>query len=79
MRQVIGEEPTAEFDSKIFFKYGCKVVQAALTETAIAAIRVELQLLHFQSLYPDLTPPDEILECLTIQNKDRIMEKVNRS
>jgi len=74
VRQVIGEEPTAEFDSKIFFKYGCKVVQAALTETQQ---QLELaQLLHFQSLYPDLTPPDEILECLTIQNKDRIIEKV---
>ena len=74
VRQVIGEEPTAEFDSKIFFKYGCKVVQAALTESQQ---QLELaQLLHFQQLYPDLTPPDEILECLTIQNKDRIMEKV---
>ena len=74
VRQVIGEEPTSEFDSKIFFKYGCKVVQAALTETQQ---QLELaQILHFQQLYPDLLPPDEILECMTIQNKDRIIEKV---
>jgi hypothetical protein len=74
VRQVIGEEPTAEFDNKIFFKYGCKVVQAALTETQQ---QLELaQILHLQSLYPDLVPPDEILECMTIQNKDRITEKI---
>ena len=74
VRQVIGEEPTAEFDSKIFFKYGCKVVQAALTESQQ---QLELaQLLHLQQIFPDLIPPDEILECMTIQNKDRIIEKV---
>jgi hypothetical protein len=74
VRQVIGEEPTAEFDSKIFFKYGCKVVQAALTETQQ---QLELaQILHAQQLYPDLIPPDEVLECMTLQNKDRIVEKV---
>lgn len=74
VRQVIGEEPTAEFDNKIFFKYGCKVVQAALTETQQ---QLELaQVLHAQQLYPDLIPPDEVLECMNIQNKDRIIEKV---
>lgn len=74
VRQVIGEEPTAEFDNKIFFKYGCKVVQAPLTETQQ---QLELaQILHAQQLYPDLIPPDEVLECMNIQNKDRIIEKV---
>ncbi len=74
VRQVIGEEPTSEFDNKIFFKYGCKVVQAPLTESQQ---QLELaQILHVQSLYPDLRPPDEILECMNLQNKDRIIEKV---
>ena len=74
VRQVIGEEPTAEFDSKIFFKYGCKVVQAPLTETQQ---QLELaQILHAQQLFPDLIPPDEVLECMTLQNKDRIIKKV---
>lgn len=74
VRQVIGEEPTAEFDNKIFFNYGCKVVQAPLTETQQ---QLELaQILHVQQLFPDLIPPDEILECMTLQNKDRIIEKV---
>lgn len=74
VRQVIGEEPTPEFDNKIFFKYGCKVVQAPLTESQQ---QLELaQLLHFQQLYPDLVPPDEVLERMTIQNKDSLVEKI---
>jgi len=76
VRQVIGEEPTAEFDSKIFFKYGCKVVQTALTESQQ---QLELaQLLHAQQMAPDVFPVDEILEAMTIQNKDRIIEKVQQ-
>ena len=74
VKQVIGEEPTAEFDNKMFFKYGCKVVQTALTESQQ---QLELaQILHLQQLYPDLVPPDEIIDCMTIQNKDRIKEKI---
>lgn len=74
VRQVIGEEPTAEFDSKIFFKYGCKVVQAALTESQQ---QLELaQILHFQQLYPDLVPPEEVLERMVIQGKDSLVEKI---
>lgn len=74
VKQVIGEEPTAEFDNKIFFKYGCKVVQAPLTESQQ---QLELaQLLHLQQISPDLIPLDEIVEAMTIQNKDRIIEKI---
>lgn len=74
VRQVIGEEPSPEFDSKIFFKYGCKVVQAPLTETQQ---QLELaQLLHLQQLAPDVVPLDEIVEAMTLQNKDRIIEKI---
>lgn len=74
VRQVIGEEPTAEFDNKIFFKYGCKVIQVPLTESQQ---QLELaQLLHAQSIAPDVFPMDEIIEAMTIQNKDRIVEKI---
>ncbi len=74
VKQVIGEEPSAEFDNKIFFKYGCKVVQAPLTESQQ---QLELaQLLHLQQIAPDLMPLDEIVEAMTIQNKDRIIEKI---
>jgi len=74
VRQVIGEEPTAEFDNKIFFKYGCKVIQVPLTESQQ---QLELaQLLHLQQIAPDTMPMDEIVEAMTIQNKDRIIEKI---
>jgi hypothetical protein len=74
VKQVIGEEPTAEFDNKAFFKYGCKVVQGVLTESQQ---QLELaQLLHMQQLAPDTFPKDEIIEAMTIQNKGRIIEKM---
>ena len=73
-KQVIGEEPTAEFDNKLFFNYSCQVVQTPLTETQQ---QLELaQLLHAQSLAPDTFPMDEIIEAMTIQNKDRIVQKI---
>lgn len=76
VKQVIGEEPTAEFDNKIFFKYGCKVVQTPLTESQQ---QLELaQLLHLYSLSPELMPMDEIIDAMTIQNKDRIVEKIQK-
>ncbi len=74
VRQVIGEEPTEEFDNKIFFRYGCKIVQVPLTESQQ---QLELaQLLHLQQIAPDTMPMDEIIEAMTIQNKDRIIEKI---
>jgi hypothetical protein len=77
VKQVIGEEPTAEFDDKAFFKYGCKVVQGVLTESQQ---QLELaQLLHLQQLAPDSVPMDEIVEAMTIQNKDRIIEKIQKA
>lgn len=76
VKQVIGEDPTAEFDSKVFFKYGCKVVQAPLTESQQ---QLELaQLLHLQQIAPDVMPLDEIVDAMTIQNKDRIVEKIQQ-
>lgn len=77
VKQVTGEEPTAEFDDKAFFKYSCKVVQGQLTESQQ---QLELaQLLHAQSLFPDTFPHDEIIEAMTIQNKDRIIEKIDKA
>jgi len=74
VQQITGELPTAEFDNKLFEKYGSKVIQAPLTETQQ---QLELaQLLHIQQLYPDLMPADEIIDAMTIQNKDRIKEKI---
>ena len=74
VRAVIGEEPSPEFDNKMFFKYGCKVIQAPLTETQQ---QLELaKLLHLQQIAPDIMPIDEIVEAMQIQNKTRILEKI---
>jgi len=77
VKQVIGEDPTSEFDNKAFFKYGCKVVQGVLTESQQ---QLELaQLLHMQQIAPDIFPKDEIIEAMTIQNKDRIIKKMEEA
>jgi len=74
VKSVIGEEPTSEFDDKAFFNYGAKVVQGALTDTQK---QLELsQLFELQQRFGDIFPPDEIVEAMTIQNKDRILEKM---
>lgn len=74
IKNVIGEEPTPEFDNKLFFKYGCKVVQAHLTETQQ---QLELaQLLELQKLYPQFDLSQEVLEIMQIQNKDKLKEKL---
>ena len=72
--QVIGEEPTQEFDNKAFFKYGAKVVQGVLTETQQ---QLELaQLMELQERFGPIFPMEEVVEAMTIQNKDRIVQKM---
>jgi hypothetical protein len=74
VQQVIGEDPTPEFDNKLFFKYGCKIVQGMLTETQQ---QLELnQLLYFKQVTGIDVPSDEILEIAQLQNKDRIVKKI---
>ncbi len=74
VKQVIGEDPTPEFDSKLFYKYGAKVVQGSLTETQQ---QLELQqLLYFKQVTGIDIPNDEILQIAPIQNKDRILKKI---
>jgi hypothetical protein len=77
VKSVIGEEPTPEFDDKAFFKYGAKVVQGVLTETQQ---QLELaQIFELQQRFGDIFPPDEVIEAMTIQNKDRIIEKIKKN
>lgn len=74
IKSVIGEEPTPEFDDKAFFTYGAKIIQGVMTETQQ---QLELaQLFDLQQRFGDFFPPEEIIECMTIQNKDRIIEKI---
>lgn len=74
VRQVTGEDPTPEFDNKLFLKYGCKVVQGALTETQQ---QLELQqLLYFRESTGIDIPSEVILKASTLQNKDEVIEAV---
>jgi hypothetical protein len=74
VKSVTGEDPTEEFDSKLFMKYNCKVVQGALTETQQ---QLELaQLLSAREILGDLIEPRVLLEAMTLQNKDKLIESV---
>jgi hypothetical protein len=75
IRQIIGEEPTSEFDNKLFMKYGCKVATGVLTET-------QQQLEAQQLLYAkEIGAPIEwsdILPKLNIQGKEELLEKITQ-
>ena len=77
VRNVLGEAPTEEFDNKLFFKYGCKVVQSNLTESQQ---QLELgQLLNLRDILGDQTPPiviERIIDTYTIQEKDKLKEGI---
>jgi len=74
VKLIIGEEPTAEFDNKAFYKYGCKLKQEALTESLQ---QLELgKILHLREIIGENFPEDEIIEAMDIPNKDRIIEKI---
>lgn len=75
VRQVIGEEPTAEFDNKAFFKYGAKIIQGMLTETQQQLNLA--QLLHLREVTGINIPSSAILEATTIQNKEKLMEAID--
>lgn len=74
VKQVIGEEPTAEFDNKAFFSYGCKVIQSVLTESQQ---QLELQqLLYFRETTGIDIPARVIIEASTLQNKDNLVKAI---
>ena len=76
VRQVIGEDPTAEFDDKAFFKYGCKVIQGVLTESQQ---QLELgQLLHLNEITGGKVPLKNLINAFTIQNKDELIETMTQ-
>lgn len=74
VKQIIGEDPTSEFDNKAFFKYGCKIIQGALTETQ-QQLQLQ-QLLYFRETTQIPIPSKLILECAILQNKDQLIEAV---
>lgn len=75
IKQVIGEEPTAEFDNKAFFQYGCKVVAGVLTESQ-QQLELQQKIYLKEAGLVNFTQR-EILESVTMQNKDKIMERLD--
>lgn len=71
--QVIGEEPTPEFDNKLFFKYGAKVATGVLTETQQ---QLEAQQLMYIKEMGGPIEWSDILPKLTLSNKDELLENV---
>lgn len=77
IRQIIGEEPTPEFDNKLFYKYGCKVIQGVLTETQQ---QLEAQQLIYarQELQIPISSK-RILQAMIIQNKDELIKEIEQA
>ena len=77
VKSIIGEDPTPEFDNKAFFTYGAKIVQGVLTETQQ---QLELaQIFELQQRFGDIFPMEEVVNAMTIQNKDQIIEKMKQA
>lgn len=77
VEQVIGEPPTPEFDDKLFFKYGAKVVPGVLTET-----QQQLQAQQLIYLRQELGVPiasKRLLKSLTIQDKDEVIAEIEQA
>lgn len=75
VQQIIGEQPTAEFQNKLFFKYACKVVTGVLTETQ--QNMEAQQLIQIKEMQGPIEWSD-ILPKLNIQNKEELLEKMQQ-
>lgn len=74
VQQIIGEEPTPEFQNKLFFKYNCKVATGVLTESQE---QMEAQqLLYAREVLQMPIPSKRILSKMVIQNKDELIKEV---
>lgn len=74
IEQITGEKPTQEFEDKLFYKYGCKVSQGALTESQQ---QLELgQLIYCKKELGIDIPSEIIIKALTIQNKDEVTQAI---
>ena len=75
IRRMIEEEPTNEFRDKSFQRYDASVTDAPLTATT-----KQLAYLQKYTLWKDglPIPPDQLLADLTIQDKDKLVEAINK-
>lgn len=77
VRQIIGEDPTPEFDNKLFYKYGCKVAPGVLTETQ-QQLSAQ-QLIYAREVLQMPINSKRILSQMVIQDKDEIMKEVEQA
>ena len=75
VQQVIGEDPTPEFDNKLFFKYGSKVTTGVLTESQ-QQLELQQKIYLKEAGLVNFTQR-EILESVTMQNKEKVMERLD--
>jgi hypothetical protein len=74
VKQIINEEPTSEFDSKLFLKYGCKVALGVLTETQ-QQLEAQ-QLIYAREALGIPVPSRRILNAMVLQNKDELIAEI---
>lgn len=74
MKQILGEEPSPEFDNKLFFKYACKVVPGVLTETQ-QQLEAQ-QLIYAREALGIPIRSKRILQKMVIQDKDEILREL---
>jgi hypothetical protein len=75
IKRMIQEQPTNEFRDKSFQKYDAVVTNAPLTATT-----KQLSFLQKYTLWKDglPIPPEQLLEDLTIQDKDKLIEAIQK-
>jgi len=75
IRQIIHEDPTPEFEDKLFFKYACKVATGVLTETQQ---QLEVQQLMYIKEMGGPVEWSDIVPKMTLQNKDELLQKMQQ-
>ena len=76
IRQIIGEDPSEEFDNKLFFNYGCKVALGVLTESQQ---QLEAQQLLYAREIGIPVSSKRILSKLVLQDKEELMKEIEES
>jgi hypothetical protein len=77
VKQIIGEDPTPEFDDKLFLRYGCKVAMGVLTETQH---QLEAQqLIYARETLGIPVSSKRILNAMILQNKDELIKEIEEA
>lgn len=76
MQKILGEQPSDQFYNKYFGKYGA-VVEEGLNTSTQKQMNFA-QLLQLRQLLGDAIPADVLIDASTLQNKDKLMESINK-